>query len=137
MRLYCPFWRTDFESGVEKGKWVTKYHPVQVISNSPFTLSRSALSSVLFCSDPNSPHLHHYGSSREISLGKYKQNFPGGPVVKDTWIRRLLWEDPICLGATKPRATSTEPTGCKQRVAPHASQLEKSPCSNEDSEQLK
>ena len=36
MRLYCPFWRTDFENGVEKEKWVTKYHPVQGLRSLDF-----------------------------------------------------------------------------------------------------
>ena len=28
--------------------------------------------------------------------------------MQGTWVRLLVWEDPICLGLTKPHATTTE-----------------------------
>lgn len=36
MRLYCPFWRTGFENGAEKGKRDTKYHSVQGLRSLDF-----------------------------------------------------------------------------------------------------
>ena len=43
-----------------------------------------------------------------LSLRNRDQGFPGGALVKNlpanagSWVRALVWEDPICHGATKP-----------------------------------